>query len=570
MITERVDDIPLIMASLQKSSLSELLLKHFPDHGNWQGLSGGKVTAVFLSQVLSQNDHRLSPVEQWVSKRLHTLRYLVKDPKLEARDFNDDRLGALIDKYSQDDAWYDFESEYNQGLIQVYNLSTEGQAIRLDPMIVQSHRQAGGDFQLGFSKQKRPDLPQMKVMLAALDPFALPLYSIVVPGNTADDKLYIPAVDRVSKGLSCSGQLFVGDSKMGARAIRIHIHRKGHHYLMPLSLKQCSKAQIQAYLEQKPADNAELTIWSEEDKNGQIRIKAKAFEVEQVIEVDNTYCWKERRIMVYSPAYAKKQTTALNDRLAKAQADLDQVFVRKQGRKHPKNHAEANQAVQKILSKHRVQDFIEVRIESHQDAKTSRGYLDGPKKVKTKVNFSLQYSLKSADIEQHKQLIGWRAYACNAPIQQLNTLQVVQCYRSQYKIEHKFDELLHRMTALTPIFLHKQNRIKALIRLLFLILKTSTLIEFKVREQLKATQQQLKELYPGNPNRATDRPTVKLLLNAFEYINLVIMTIEGKTIVKMSPLKPIQLKILELLEIPPEIYNEFNKFFFSYYDLHEM
>jgi len=66
--------------------------------------------------------------------------------------------------------------------------------------------------------------------------------------------------------------------------------------------------------------------------------------------------------------------------------------------------------------------------------------------------------------------------------------------------------------------LHKQNRIKALIGLLFLILKTSTLIEFKVREQLKATQQQLKELYPGNPNRATDRPTVKLLLNAFEYI----------------------------------------------------
>ena len=114
--------------------------------------------------------------------------------------------------------------------------------------------------------------------------------------------------------------------------------------------------------------------------------------------------------------------------------------------------------------------------------------------------------------------------------------------------------------------MHKQNRIKALIRLLFLILKTSTLIEFKVREQLKATQQQLKELYPGNPNRAT----VKLLLNAFEYINLVIMTIEDKTIVKMSPLKPIQLKILELLEIPPEIYNEFNKFFFSYYDLHEM
>lgn len=566
MITERVDDIPLIMAELQKSSLSELLNKHFPDHGNWQGLSGGQITSVFLSQVLSRNDHRLSPIEQWASERLHTLRYLVKDPKLEAHDFSDDRLGALADKYSKDDTWYDFETEYNQRLIQVYNLSTEEQAIRLDPMIVQSHRPVGGDFQLGFHKQHRPDLPQMKVMLAALDPFALPLYSLVVPGNTADDKLYIPAIDQLSNGLFNCGQLFVGDSKMGARAIRIHTHNKGHYYLTPLSLKQCSKAQIQAYLAQKPADDAELTIWSEQDKKGQTRIKAKAFEVSEIIEVDDTYCWKERRIMVYSPAYAKRQTTALNDRLAKAQADLDNIFIRKQGRKHPKSNAEAKQAVQKILSKHRVQGFIDVRIQSHEDTKTSRGYLGEPKKVKTKLSFSL----KSAEIEQHKQLMGWRAYACNAPMQQLDTLQVVQCYRSQYKIEHKFDELLHRMTALMPIFLHKQNRIKALIRLLFLILKTSTLIEFKVREKLKATQQQLKELYPGNPNRATDRPTTKLLLKAFEYITLVIMPLEDKMIIKMTPLKLIQLKILELLEIPPEIYQGFNKFFFSYYDLHEI
>jgi len=38
MITERVDDIPLLLTELQKSSLTELLNEHFPDHGNWQGL----------------------------------------------------------------------------------------------------------------------------------------------------------------------------------------------------------------------------------------------------------------------------------------------------------------------------------------------------------------------------------------------------------------------------------------------------------------------------------------------------------------------------------------------------
>ncbi len=89
------------------------------------------------------------------------------------------------------------------------------------------------------------------------------------------------------------------------------------------------------------------------------------------LQVENTYCWKERRIMLYSPPYAKKQTAALNDRIAKAQADLDHVFVRKQGRRQPKNYTAAKQAVQKILSKYRVQDFIEVHIHTHKDTKTT-------------------------------------------------------------------------------------------------------------------------------------------------------------------------------------------------------
>lgn len=37
MITERVDDISLIMAELQKSNPASLLTQPMPDHGNWQG-----------------------------------------------------------------------------------------------------------------------------------------------------------------------------------------------------------------------------------------------------------------------------------------------------------------------------------------------------------------------------------------------------------------------------------------------------------------------------------------------------------------------------------------------------
>jgi len=39
----------------------------------------------------------------------------------------------------------------------------------------------------GHSKDHRPDLPQLKVMLATLDPLPLPLLSTVLPGCAADD-----------------------------------------------------------------------------------------------------------------------------------------------------------------------------------------------------------------------------------------------------------------------------------------------------------------------------------------------------------------------------------------------
>ena len=38
-VTERVDDIPVLLAHLEQMGMPRLLDEHFPTHGNWQGLS---------------------------------------------------------------------------------------------------------------------------------------------------------------------------------------------------------------------------------------------------------------------------------------------------------------------------------------------------------------------------------------------------------------------------------------------------------------------------------------------------------------------------------------------------
>ena len=60
-----------------------------------------------------------------------------------------------------------------------------------------------------------------------------------------------------------------------------------------------------------------------------------------------------------------------------------------------------------------------------------------------------------------------------------------------------------------------------------------------------------------------------MILRAFNNIHLTIVSVENKIHVKVSDLKPIQIKILQLLKIPPEIYLGMNQLFFSHFDFSE-
>ncbi|MFN3742907.1 MAG: DUF4277 domain-containing protein, partial [Anaerolineales bacterium] len=106
---ERVDDIPLLLAQMERMGIPSLLDKFFPTHGNWQGLSLGWTATVWLAHVLSEGDHRLNHVQPWAEKRLETLSRCIGQ-KVRALDFSDDRLADVLSALGQDTAWDSFEA----------------------------------------------------------------------------------------------------------------------------------------------------------------------------------------------------------------------------------------------------------------------------------------------------------------------------------------------------------------------------------------------------------------------------------------------------------------------------
>src|SRR5258708_4408402 len=102
---ERIDDVPLIIGLAKRLKLAEILNKHLGTHGLQQGLHNGQLAVGWLGYILSQADHRKSAVREWAHAALpDSLAHLLGQP-LRAVDFSDDRLGGVLRRLSDDEAW---------------------------------------------------------------------------------------------------------------------------------------------------------------------------------------------------------------------------------------------------------------------------------------------------------------------------------------------------------------------------------------------------------------------------------------------------------------------------------
>jgi transposase len=210
-------------------------------------------------------------------------------------------------------------------LIRAYDLSTD--LVRLDATTASSYTKPtlNSIFQLGHSKDHRPDLAQIKIMLASLDPLGLPLATQVVEGNEADDPLYEPAIKQVRSILNREGVLYVGDCFISASSIRAGIQKALDFYLMPLPATIVSVEVLDTYL--KPVWEQTQTlepVYRCNEKGKQILI-AEGFELTETVtgQTDlDPISWEERRLVIRSIKHALSQEQALRKRLKKAKTAI--------------------------------------------------------------------------------------------------------------------------------------------------------------------------------------------------------------------------------------------------------
>src|SRR3954451_15561985 len=554
---EVVADLPVLWATLQRLDLPATLDRLFPAPANWKGpLGPGEVLAVWLLFVLSQGDHCLNHVEPWIAQHHGTLSALLGKEVLPVA-LHDDRLADWLSRLAKGDSFTALERDLNQQTVRVYQLPTD--TVRIDTTTANSYADVlseQGLLQFGHSKDD-PDRPQLKIAAGVLDPLGMPLVTAVVPGNSTDDPLYVPVIQAVQQSLGVGGRTYVGDCKMAALATRAFVAAGQDFYLCPLSENQLGRDERRELLQPVFAGTQPLERVYRPGGDGQPdELVAEGFWVDVELTAlvgDEQVRWAERRFLVRSLAYAQAQQAALERLREKATKALRELSVRKQGKKQL-FHAELMEAAVAIVQREGVEGLLSYTARALMTTRQVRAYRGRPAREETDVFFEIEVRREEALIEGRKREMGWQVYATNGVAMAL--AQVVWAYRGQYRIEDDWSRLKGRPLGLVPMYLQSERRMQGLVYLLSLVLRLLTLLEWVARERLRGEGAKLQGIYAGQPGRKTDRPSAELLLRAMKTISVSVVEINGQTHALLSPLTEVQIRLLDLWGLPPDLYEK--------------
>ncbi len=573
---ERIDDVVLLLKKIQKLEIGRIIDEELLVHGNWVGLSVGKLTEVWLAYLLSEGDHRLNRLEGWAKGRKYMLQSFYPDDDLDSSSFTDDKLELVLDYLDGKGTWKRIEKGLNKRILRVYKIAKEKKGlkhVRLDATIGKGHKKVkeGGLFQFGHSKHFNPKLPQFKTMLSTLDTEirgqSYPLCSITVSGNTSDDVLYQPIIKQSKESLGEGDKLLiVGDKKLGSEANLSSIVEGGDYYLTPLSKVQVSGSRILDHVKEARGEASKIQpiVIETEEIGEEFEIEYTHTVNRQIGGKEEIISWTERRMFVRTWKQVAIQKAALLRRIGKAKAGLDDLLVKKQGKQALDNESAIQEKVDSLLQELKAEDYFEVKIHRHTTTKKKRKYGNNPARTIREVSFSLEVDVKQSEIDQAIENLAWVVYATNAPEQslpgelaELKLKDALILYKEQFQIETRFNDLKNKVTKLLPLFLQKDHRIKGLINLMMIALKITCLLEVKVAKTLKDNGKKLKGLTPGNPSRKTPNPTAKMLLNRFKGLSFTIVFQDDVPIsLALTPLDSTQKEILELMGIPTDLYEQ--------------
>jgi transposase len=380
----------------------------------------------------------------------------------------------------------------------------------------------------GHPKDRRTDLKQIQAGLAAAGDGGIPFWHNVFSGNAGEVNQVVDAMTQLQKVARRRDLLLLGDSKLISYGNVAAMNAAEVHFIAALGAARVEEG-LFAGLDLTSATPVEYVAQRDMRKPPEQRGSYRVLEDTMNLKGPRTkdpvqHC---RRILVHSTANAQAQQKARARKLDQARDELDKL-ARLAGTRYYPDHDAVAAKVATIAAKRRVQAYLRTIITVTEDGKPT-----------------LDWHWEQDAIDAEAAADGWYALLTNIPADQLSAADIVLQYKGQPVVERRYSDVKGPL-AVAPLFLHRNDRIAALISVICLALLIYCLIEREVRTNL-APETEIVGFYAYDNRPA--KPTGRLILTALAGLRLI--PAHGNQPAQVIRPRPLQGQLLTLLGVDP-------------------
>ena len=422
---------------------------------------------------------------------------LIDDP-IEATLFNDDRLANSLSALFNADR-HSLMTELSSHSIRVHKLMTDqvhndsttvtfsGHYKESDPDAVQ--------FKHGHNKDFRPDCKQVVFGLNIVADGRVPISFELFDGNRNDDTTHIPNWNGLRALLGKEDFIYIADCKLCSKKNLAHIDDNGGVFITIVPKSRNEVKQFYTFLETADVEWKDGYEVESTRKKGKI-VNYRTYEPGKTND-------GFRIIWVHSSSKDQDDKNRRRKRIDKAIEGLEKLSP-KLNAYHLKSGREIQAAVDKICKN--VKDFLSVKVVSERrqvKVKISPGRPSRKSVYKNKWEFTHRIEWEEDDqaIAIASKKDGIFPLITNSI---LDAREVLRKYKEQPFLEKR---MYTKKTVLgvAPVFLKKKKRIEAMLFLYFVALMIVSLIERKIRLNMKEEQIDKLPILPQGMN--SKKPT---------------------------------------------------------------
>jgi transposase len=545
--------LPLIDHFLARMDMPVMLARHLPAAGPRTTLAAASVVGVLVRNLCLEREP-LYGLAGWASTLEPGSLGLQAG---QAGLLNDDRIGRALDELFDADrgsllcglvlhAIREFEVDCGQ----LHNDSTsivlhgsytnaDGRERSGKPTVIAAR---------GHSKDHRPDLKQLVLILTVTADGAVPLCHRLAAGNTNDDQTHIATWDELHALTGRAGFLYVADCKLCTREQMGHIDSHGGRFVTVLPRSRKEDRVLRDWT------STDLPDWTEADRRP-ARRNSDPDEVWRTCPAPIRSVEGHRIVWVHSTLKLRLDQQARHDQLGRATAALEDLNARLAGNRCRFHDLETvKTAADTALSKRNCTQLLNVTITQRTEERIryeSRGENREPRqRTFTRQRYTISWEIDQQALARDRAPDGCFPLITND--HQLTDAEILRAYRYQPNLEKRHHQLKTVQDA-APVTLKSPSRIEALLCCQFIALLCCCLIERELRTAMTNAHITELPLYPED--RSCTAPTATRIFDHLAPLQRHHLTHDNQTMQTFEPhLTPLQAQLLNLLDMPATAY----------------